>query len=169
MSTRNPSWGWRLLVRRAGNLTIIMCQLSRNSGTSAFWNPKGPTRPVAGKLYYFLLVFKPMSFSHAVVLLFESGPVDHFASYPAECGLTWHRDFTKSRVTHSHLTVWSTDYISPFNIKNSAPYVFQWPGRKSDHSSSSEVEVKNRRVYTSAQPVCLLGMYRDKFTFYLIP
>jgi hypothetical protein len=38
-------------VRRADNLTTFMCRLSRNSGASASWNPKGLSRPVAGKLY----------------------------------------------------------------------------------------------------------------------
>jgi hypothetical protein len=28
-----------------------MCRLSRNSGASTSWNPKGLSRPVAGKLY----------------------------------------------------------------------------------------------------------------------
>jgi hypothetical protein len=30
-----------------------MCWLSRNSGASTSWNPKGPSRPVAGKLYLY--------------------------------------------------------------------------------------------------------------------
>jgi hypothetical protein len=46
MSTRNLSW-----VRRADNLTTSMCRLSRNSGASTSWNPKGLSRPAAGKLY----------------------------------------------------------------------------------------------------------------------
>jgi hypothetical protein len=40
-------------VRRADNLTTFMCRLSRNSGASTSWNPKGLSRPVAGKLYLF--------------------------------------------------------------------------------------------------------------------
>jgi hypothetical protein len=32
----------------------FMCQLSRNSGASTSWNPKGLSRPVAGKLYLYL-------------------------------------------------------------------------------------------------------------------
>ena len=36
---------------RADNLTSFVCQLYRNSGASASWNPKGVSRPVAGKLY----------------------------------------------------------------------------------------------------------------------
>ena len=31
--------------------STFMCRLSRNSGASASWNPKGLSRPVAGKLY----------------------------------------------------------------------------------------------------------------------
>jgi hypothetical protein len=38
-------------VRRADNLTTFMCQMSRNSGPSTSWNPKGLSRPVTGKLY----------------------------------------------------------------------------------------------------------------------
>jgi hypothetical protein len=41
-------------MRRADNLTTFMCRLSRNSGASTFWNPKGLSRPVAGKLYLYL-------------------------------------------------------------------------------------------------------------------
>jgi hypothetical protein len=38
----------------ADNLTTtIMCRLSRYSGASTSWNPKGLSRPVAGKLYLF--------------------------------------------------------------------------------------------------------------------
>ena len=38
-------------MRKADNLTNFLCRLSRNSGTSASWKPKGLSRPVAGKLY----------------------------------------------------------------------------------------------------------------------
>ena len=41
-------------MRRADNLTTFMCGLSRNSGTSTSWNPKGLSRPVAGNLYLFI-------------------------------------------------------------------------------------------------------------------
>jgi hypothetical protein len=34
--------------------TTFMCRLSRNSGVSTSWNPKGISRPVAGKLYLFM-------------------------------------------------------------------------------------------------------------------
>jgi hypothetical protein len=40
-------------VRRADNLTTFMCRLSRNSGASTSRNPKGLSRPVAGKLYLY--------------------------------------------------------------------------------------------------------------------
>ena len=43
-------------MHRADNLTTSMCRLSRNSGASASWNPKGLSRPVAGKLYLFKLI-----------------------------------------------------------------------------------------------------------------
>jgi hypothetical protein len=42
-------------VCRADNLTTFMCRLSRNSGASTSWNPKGLSRPVAGKLYLYRL------------------------------------------------------------------------------------------------------------------
>jgi hypothetical protein len=38
-------------VHEADNLTTFMCRLSRNSGASTSWNPKGLSRPVVGKLY----------------------------------------------------------------------------------------------------------------------
>jgi hypothetical protein len=41
-------------VRRADNLTTFMGRLSRNSGASTSWNPKGLSRHVAGKLYLYL-------------------------------------------------------------------------------------------------------------------
>jgi hypothetical protein len=41
-------------MRRAANLNTFMCRLSRNSGVSASRNPKGLSRPVAGKLYFTL-------------------------------------------------------------------------------------------------------------------
>jgi hypothetical protein len=50
--------GLRRPVRRTDNLTTFMCRLSRNSGSSTFWNPKGLSRPVAGKLYIYLLLLK---------------------------------------------------------------------------------------------------------------
>jgi hypothetical protein len=40
-------------VLRADNLTTFMCRVSRNSGASASGNPKGLSKPVAGKLYLF--------------------------------------------------------------------------------------------------------------------
>jgi hypothetical protein len=53
MSTRNPSWGKRRPVRRPDNLTTFMCWISRNSGASTSWKPKGLSKPAEGKLYYF--------------------------------------------------------------------------------------------------------------------
>jgi hypothetical protein len=35
-------------------LTNFMCRLSRNLGTSTFWNPKGLSMPVMGLLYLLL-------------------------------------------------------------------------------------------------------------------
>ena len=35
--------------------TTFMCRLSRNSGASTSWNPKGLSRPVTGKLYLYPL------------------------------------------------------------------------------------------------------------------
>jgi hypothetical protein len=54
MSTRKDSWGWRRPVRRADNLTTYIWWLSRNSEASTSKNPKGPSRPVAGKLYFYI-------------------------------------------------------------------------------------------------------------------
>jgi hypothetical protein len=40
-------------VRRADNLTIFMCRLSRNLGASTSWNPQGLFRPVMELLYLY--------------------------------------------------------------------------------------------------------------------
>jgi hypothetical protein len=50
-------------VRRSDNLTTFVCRLSRNSEASTSWNPKGLSRPVAGKLYLFFnkLVYVSMT------------------------------------------------------------------------------------------------------------
>jgi hypothetical protein len=41
-------------MRRADNLTTVMCQLSWNLGFSASWNPQGLSRPIMGLLYLYL-------------------------------------------------------------------------------------------------------------------
>jgi hypothetical protein len=43
-------------VRRADNLTTVMCRLSRNLGASTSWNPKGLSRPVMELLYLYTLI-----------------------------------------------------------------------------------------------------------------
>ena len=42
-------------VRRADNLTTLMCRLSWNLGASTSWNPQGLSRPVMEYLYLFNL------------------------------------------------------------------------------------------------------------------
>jgi hypothetical protein len=42
---------------RADNLTTFMYRLSRNSGATTSWNPKGLSRPETGKLYFFFYDF----------------------------------------------------------------------------------------------------------------
>jgi hypothetical protein len=44
-------------VRRADNLTAIMCRLSGNLETSNSWNPQGLSRAVQRLLYLFLSFF----------------------------------------------------------------------------------------------------------------
>jgi len=41
-------------MRRADNLTTIMCRLSRNLGASSSWNPLALSRPLLGLLYLYL-------------------------------------------------------------------------------------------------------------------
>jgi hypothetical protein len=41
MSTRGISWGLRRQVRRADNLAICMCRLSRHSGSLNLLKPEG--------------------------------------------------------------------------------------------------------------------------------
>jgi hypothetical protein len=50
-------------VPRADNLTTFLCRLSRNSGASTSWNPKGLSRPVAGKLYLYVYIRTPSRLS----------------------------------------------------------------------------------------------------------
>jgi len=44
MSTRNISWGVKVSVHRADNLTTFMCRMSLNLGASTSWNPSGPVQ-----------------------------------------------------------------------------------------------------------------------------
>jgi len=41
-------------VRRAGNLTTFICQLSWNLEASTSWNPQGLSRPVMGLLFVYI-------------------------------------------------------------------------------------------------------------------
>jgi hypothetical protein len=63
----------------------FMCRLSRNSGASASWNPKGLSRPVAGKLYLYLWHNR---------CSFETLVSAHFVMFVLWCvflkALTWH-------------------------------------------------------------------------------
>jgi len=52
MCTKNISWGVKAAGVGADNLTIFMCRLSGNLGTSDSWNPQGLSRPVMGLLLY---------------------------------------------------------------------------------------------------------------------
>ena len=44
MSTRNISWGWRLLVHEADDLTIFVCRMPWKSGSLILLEPSGPHR-----------------------------------------------------------------------------------------------------------------------------
>jgi hypothetical protein len=55
-------------VRRA-DLTTFMCRLSRSSGASTSRNPRGLSRPVAGKLYIVGLLPDELSDLNEVVIL----------------------------------------------------------------------------------------------------
>jgi hypothetical protein len=63
-------------VRRADNLTTFMCRLSRNSEAWTSWNPKGLSRPTAGKLYLlhvfycYLLILRSGGFQFVLHLLY---------------------------------------------------------------------------------------------------
>jgi hypothetical protein len=48
MSTRNTSWGQRLPVRDADNLTTFMCRMSWKSGSLNLLEPSGPHRACYG-------------------------------------------------------------------------------------------------------------------------
>ena len=45
-------------MRRVENFTTFMCRLSRNSGTSTSWNPKGLSRPVAESFTFIFTYFE---------------------------------------------------------------------------------------------------------------
>jgi hypothetical protein len=61
MSTRNISWGLGQPMRRADNLTNLMCRLSWNLGASTSWNPLGLSRPVMELLYLYLSLVRLQS------------------------------------------------------------------------------------------------------------
>jgi hypothetical protein len=44
----------------ADNLTTFMCRVSRNYGASTSGNSKGPSRPVAGKLYLLYITVRTL-------------------------------------------------------------------------------------------------------------
>ena len=86
MTTRNISWGQRWLVRRADNVTTVMCRLSRNLGSSKSWNCNSCNRTVQGLLY--------LNFSKAILFLQSSG--SHYWPYSPRDG------HTKFPVGHSN-------------------------------------------------------------------
>jgi hypothetical protein len=57
MSTRNISWGYKRPVLRADTLTIFMCRLLENLGTSTSWNLQGLPSLVQG-LSWLLYIMK---------------------------------------------------------------------------------------------------------------
>jgi hypothetical protein len=57
MSTRNISWRLRRPVRRADNLTTLMCRLSWNLGDSTSWKPQDLSRLVEGLVYVLRMYF----------------------------------------------------------------------------------------------------------------
>jgi hypothetical protein len=57
MNNRSISWGLRRPVRKAENLTTILCPLSCNLGTLTSWNALGHSRPVTGLLYLYLYLY----------------------------------------------------------------------------------------------------------------
>jgi hypothetical protein len=65
-------------VRRADNLTTFMCRLSRNSGASTSWNPKGLSRPVVEKFYLLpLLLLLLLLLIHFITPLHVSAKDKH--------------------------------------------------------------------------------------------
>ena len=71
-------------MRRADNLTTFVCRLSRNSGASTSWNPKGVFRPAAEKLFYpvSINIYSP-NLVHSTGSGFRRGADEVFA--PLEC------------------------------------------------------------------------------------
>jgi hypothetical protein len=74
-------------VRKADNLSNIVCRLSRNLGTLTSWNPLGHSRPVMGLLLYILYgAYIQTSFSIYVI---KTG-VWIRPSFKPRCGLPVH-------------------------------------------------------------------------------
>jgi len=86
MSTRNISWGLRRPVRRADNLTIFMCRLSWNLGTSNSWKLLGLSRHVMGLLYLYLIFTMFLFMLHAspTSSLCQLGPCHQAVASPWE-------------------------------------------------------------------------------------
>jgi hypothetical protein len=56
MSTRSISWGWMRPVRKADNLTTILCRCHKIWEPLTSWNRLGHPRPVTGLLYPYLVL-----------------------------------------------------------------------------------------------------------------
>ena len=61
-------------MRRADNLTTLMCRLSWNLETSPFWKPQGLSRPVMGLLHLYLYL-KGQKKIYIYVLVISTGDV----------------------------------------------------------------------------------------------
>jgi len=59
--------------------------------------------------------------------------------------------------------------LTTYSVVTGFFLVVKRPDREIKHSPPPSVEVKNEWSYTSAPPVCLHSMYKEKLTFTLLP
>jgi hypothetical protein len=81
-SNRNEYQEFFLGAKTAGayGLTTFLCRLSRNSGVSASGISKGPSRPVAGKLYLYCRLYNELNFDSKLLLRIRCFTLKTFAA-----------------------------------------------------------------------------------------
>jgi hypothetical protein len=140
-------------VRRTNNLTTFMCRLSRNSGASTSWSPKGLSRLVAGKLYLYMLSTE----AEVVLSIWRLGYRLDNPGFESSMDKVF---FTVPNTSRPVLRPkqWMPGYFSGGRMRR---------GNKVNHSPASSTKVKNDWNDTSTPHTCLHSVDREicAFTF----
>jgi len=111
-------------VRRADNLTTILCRCHENLGTLTSWNPLGLSRPVTGLLYFTLCSICAMCaiypITHSVSYIWSSSPFIFLcATQHEECGqaVAVCTDIQMPFLLHLHSST-ATDFYSRVTNSN---------------------------------------------------